>query len=137
MCRNSESEIMFMAASSIHSLADALHAETMALYHAVKLDDQLGVGRVLFEIDCLTVQQAVCSDSHAFAPLGQLFQEMKVKLSSLFIQAGVVHVGRNFNRPAHVLAAMGAGYARSESNFWLYGFPVDVTCHVTGNVAVI
>lgn len=40
ICRDSGSDIMFMAAGSAHGLADALHAETTALSNTVKLADR-------------------------------------------------------------------------------------------------
>ncbi|XBH54162.1 hypothetical protein VPH35_076523 [Triticum aestivum] len=108
----------------------------MALSHAVKLADQLGVGRVLFETDRLNLQQAVTSNSGDFAPLGQMFQDLKAKLSTQFIRAGVVHVSRDCNKPAHVLAATGAGLANGEMRLWLDNFPADVTRYVTGSFAL-
>lgn len=95
------------------------------------------MGRVLFEMDSLILHQAVTSNSYDFAPLGQMFRKIKTKLSTQFLRAGVVHVLRDGNKPAHVLAAMGAGLASGEIRMWLDSFPADVTRYVTGNVAVI
>ena len=49
----------FAAAGSLESIPGALHAETVALPTAVNCADQMGVCRVLFETDCLVLQQAV------------------------------------------------------------------------------
>lgn len=91
------------------------------------------MGRVLFETDSLTVQQVVVTNLYDFAPLGQVFREIKAKLNTQFIRAEVVHVLRDCNKSAHVLAAMGAGLASGETQVWLDDFPADVTRLVTDN----
>lgn len=69
ICRDSASDIRFLAAGAASDLTDALHAETTALCNAVQLADQLGVGRVLFKTDSLMLKQAVVSNLYDFAPL--------------------------------------------------------------------
>lgn len=126
-----------MAPGLVNDLADVLHAEASALSHAIVMADHLGVDRVLFETDSLTLQHVVSSNSYDYPPLGHLFHDIKYKLNTQFIQAEVVHVGRSCNKPAHVLATMGAGLVNGEACLWLDSFPVDVSCVVTGSSAVI
>lgn len=85
----------------------ALHAETVSLLNEVNFADQLGVGRVLFETDCLVLQQAMPSDAYDLAPLGQMFKELKLNLVKEFSQASVVHTTHECYKPAHVLAEQG------------------------------
>ena len=53
-----------------------------------------------------------------------------------FIAASVVFQPRECNKPAHVLAAIGAGLVAGESNQWFSNYPDDVTRAVTGGLAV-
>ena len=70
ICRDSSHKIQFAAAGSLHAVSDALHAETLALSHAMQVAEQLGVGRVIFETDCITLQQAMSSTTYDYAQLG-------------------------------------------------------------------
>lgn len=136
ICRNSSSDIQFAAAGSVNHLTSALHAETVALMEAVKLADQLGIGRVIFETDSLSLQQAIGSSSFDLSPFGHLFREIKFKMHTQFIVAEIYHVPRKCNKPAHVLAALGAGLDHGTTHIWYDDYPVDVTCAVTGDHAV-
>ena len=73
---------------------------------------------------------------YGLSSLGQMFKELKVNLATQFIQTMVVHTPRVCNKPAHVLAAIGAGLVAGESNRWFSNDPDDVTRAVTGGLAV-
>ncbi|VAH41975.1 unnamed protein product [Triticum turgidum subsp. durum] len=136
ICRDETPDVRFAAAGGKHDCSDALHAETYALLHAISLADRLGVGRVVFETDCLVLKQAVTSTAYNLAPLGIMFSDIKFKLSTLFIEASVVYVPRSCNKPAHVLASTGAGLAHDEHCEWFTSYPEDVISAVTGDLAV-
>lgn len=118
ICRDDEQDIQFAAAGGKHDFADALHAETFALAQAVATADRLGVGRAIFETDCLVLKQATTSNAYDLAPLGVMFSDIRFKLQTLFIEACVAYVARTCNRPAHVLASKGAGLADGEHREW-------------------
>lgn len=136
ICRDSAADVQFAAAGAGQNYANALHAETDALHHAVSMADHLGVGRVCFETDCLTLANAMSTSKFDCAPLGNLFRAIKLKLHTEFIHASVVHVPRECNKPAHVLAALGAGLVYGDSRQWFDNYPDDVTRAVTGDSAV-
>ena len=56
ICRDASCDVYFAAAGSSQFLSSALHAETTALLDVIALADQMGVGRVHFETDCLVLQ---------------------------------------------------------------------------------
>uniref|UniRef100_A0ACD6AT50 Uncharacterized protein n=1 Tax=Avena sativa TaxID=4498 RepID=A0ACD6AT50_AVESA len=70
ICRDEEAVVRFAAAGRIANASDALHAETFALLKAVEVADDLGVGRVVFETDCLVLKQALMSTSYDYSRLG-------------------------------------------------------------------
>lgn len=136
ICRDSAAEVHFAVAGAGQNYSNALHAETDALRHAVALADHLGVGGVLFETDSIILVNAMTSNEFDYAPLGNLFRELKLKLLTEFIHASVVHVTRDYNKPDHVLAALDAGLVNGDSRQWFDNYPDDVTHAVTGDSVV-
>ena len=65
-----------------------------------------------------------------------MFREIKSKLQTQFIHAEVLHVSGVCNKPAHVLAALGAGLDHDVHRIWFVDYPVDVTRVLTGDTAV-
>jgi hypothetical protein len=56
--RNSDSEVCFVMSGPLVKMRDAFHAEATTLSHAIQVVDSLGVGRVVFETDCINLKQA-------------------------------------------------------------------------------
>jgi hypothetical protein len=115
-------------------MRDAFHAEATALSHAIQVADSLGVGRVVFETDCINLKYAMTTNDYSLAPIGNLITDLKYQLRIGFIVASVVYVSRCCNKPAHELAALGVGVP--EQTLWMSGYPTSVTRLVTGDVAV-
>jgi ribonuclease HI len=136
ICRDMVSNIQFAAAGNLKMISDSMHAETMALSHAVQIAEQLGVGRVIFETDCANLQRAINSSDYDFAPLGVLFSDLKFRLRMSFIEAKVVYASQICNKPAHELAAMGTRVDHEEHCLWVMNYPESVTRLVTGDFAV-
>jgi hypothetical protein len=107
ICRDSTCAIQFAAAGPLFMIADAMHAEAMALSNAIQVAEQLGVGRVVFETDCLNLKQAINSSDYDYASLGILITDLKFRLRMSFIDARVVFTPRVCNKPAHELVALG------------------------------
>ena len=95
---------MFAAAGKLAGLAEAIHAEALALIKAVSLAEEFGMGRVIFSTDCLPLKQAVVSTSLDRASLGVLFREIKYMLRLGFLETKVEFCPRMCNEPAHKLA---------------------------------
>lgn len=51
-------------------ITDAMHAEAMAMSHAIQLVEHLGVGRSIFETDCINLQRAIVSSEYDYSSLG-------------------------------------------------------------------
>ncbi|XBI10215.1 hypothetical protein VPH35_137542 [Triticum aestivum] len=94
ICRDDAQDIRFAAAGAQHDLQSALQAEAVALSKAVTLADRLGVGRVIFETDCMVLKQAMNSNDYELAQLGVLFSDIRFRLRTHFIEAHVVYVPR-------------------------------------------
>ena len=101
------------------------------LLHAVRFAEDHGMGRVVFETDCLALVQAINSGTLDRSSLGAIFRELKYQLQFGFIKWNVYHCPRTCNAPAHVLAALGCSGAYGNEFVWLSNRPDDVTCAVT------
>ena len=92
------------------------------------------MGRVLFETDCINLQQAVNSTTQDRGPLGVLFREAKVQLQLGFIEYKILYCPRTCNTPAHVLAGVGSNDEFVGQHIWHSDLPVDVFCAVTADL---
>ena len=106
---------------------NALHAEVEALQKAIGLAEQFVMGRIIFSTDCLGLQQAVTMFSLDRAPLGTLFREAKFLLSLGFIEYEVEFKPRLCNKPAHVLANLGAREIFGSHAVSITDLPNDLT----------
>ena len=86
-----------------------MDAEACALSYAIQIADQLGMGKVIFETDCINLQQAMNSSNYSMSTIGNLISDMQFRLRMDFIEARVVYVSRNCNKPAQELAVWGCG----------------------------
>ena len=84
------------AAGSLQHMNDAMQAESCAFLKAIHLAEQLGMGRVIFQTDCLPLQQAMSSSSADRSSIGVLIREAKFQLQIGFIEAKLVH------QPSHL-----------------------------------
>ena len=130
IARGHNSEAIFAGAGSIVDAGAALETEAKALFEAVKITEDLGIGWPLFVTDCQVLQSAVTTSAYDYAQLGALFREIKVRLRLNFAQARVVFEGRNCNRVAHGAAEL-PGY----NSVWLEDFPTNVTRALSGDSA--
>jgi hypothetical protein len=91
-------------------MKEAFEAEATALSYAIQVANQLGVGPVTFETDCINLKSALTMNDLDLAPLGALIKDMKFYLRLNFTQASVVYAPCACNRHAHELAALGIGF---------------------------
>jgi hypothetical protein len=61
-------------------IRDAFQAEATALSNAMQVANQLGVGRVVFETDCINLKYAMTTNDYDLAPIGALIKDMKYHL---------------------------------------------------------
>ncbi|KAE8807744.1 Cyclopropane-fatty-acyl-phospholipid synthase [Hordeum vulgare] len=134
VARDHEGAMVGLAAGRLTHLTDPLQAETEALRHAIDFAEDQGMGRVIFEMDCSNLQQAISSTSQDRGPLGILFREAKFRLQFGFMEWQVVYSPHMCNTAAHVLAARGMVGA-FDSRVWQSNFPNDVTRVVAADLA--
>ena len=94
-----------------------------------------GMGRVVFETDCIGIQQAVTTTSLHRSTLGALFREIKYLLQLGFIEWKVTFCPRLCNVPAHELAAIGRRDDNASFHVWSVNLPKVVTDAVTADMA--
>jgi hypothetical protein len=95
----------------------------------------LGIGRAIFETDSELMSSTITSNNYDLAPNGALFCETKYQLRTSFTDYQFTHQFREGNKPAHVLAGLGAQAVTSSSLMWLESPPVDVLRLLSGDIA--
>lgn len=133
IARDADGDVALAAAGVLSNQGSALQAEAEALLQAIKLAEQYSMGRVIFETDCLVLQQACSSSSADRGPLGVLFREAKFQLRLGFIDHRVMFCPRVSNEAAHVLASCG-GRGNQNGHVWHADLPNDVTRIVTADL---
>ncbi|KAL6226283.1 hypothetical protein ACLB2K_000246 [Fragaria x ananassa] len=92
------------------------HAELIALLEGLKLAEILHISKIVFETDCLLLQQAVSQPDTDLSTLGTIIAEVKEFLHR-YADFRVLHVPREANRVAHILANHALNYSESQSWF--------------------
>jgi hypothetical protein len=82
---------------------------------------------IIIETDSLTLVRAMQSRDYDLAPEGYLLRDIRVFIQLNFINVSVVHVPRECNKVAHLLAAYGANQMANRL-LWPECVPDDVTC---------
>jgi hypothetical protein len=118
---------VFEGAGAITNAGEAIATEAKALLQAISIAEQMGIGRPIFATDCQVLKHAVTLVAYDAAPLGALFRELKYRLCLSFIESTIVYENRECNKPAHVLAALGAAQPLGYHQLWFHTYPSDVT----------
>jgi hypothetical protein len=136
VARNSDGTVIFAAAGASHNLSEALHSECIALMKAIMLAESYGMGRVIFSTDCACLKLATTSAGYDCSPLGTLFREIKYQLHLGFIEYRLELCPRLCNKPADVLACIGARENLLNHSVWLVDLPGDVARAVADDSVV-
>ncbi|KAL6143754.1 hypothetical protein ACLB2K_054449 [Fragaria x ananassa] len=92
------------------------HAELITLLEGLKLAETLHISKIVFETDCLLLQQAVSQPDTDLSTLGTIIAEVKEFLHR-YADFRILHVPREANRVAHILANHALNYSESQSWF--------------------
>ena len=74
LARDNEGVVICEATGYLVHQTEALHAEASTLLNAIQVAEIQGIGRIVFETDCMALQHAVSSTSLDHGPLGVLFR---------------------------------------------------------------
>lgn len=85
LARDASCEVLFAAAGFIQHVTEALQSEGHALLQGLSIADQLGMGRVVFETDCISLKKAVTTDEFDADPLGAMCLAMQNSISVLIL----------------------------------------------------
>jgi hypothetical protein len=135
--RDSVGDIVCAAAGSLNACASALQAETEALHQVVLLADQMGIGRLIFATDCMTLKQAMMNGEMDLSLLGIKFRQIKYLLDVNFIETEIIHSLRICNKLAHALASLGTGVVYGHYATWATEVHDFVVQLVSGDLAVL
>ncbi|XP_042958021.1 uncharacterized protein LOC122293512 [Carya illinoinensis] len=95
---------VLMAVSKIElALEDPETVELLAVFRGMQLCISMGISALEVESDCLLLVQALQQEDMSNSLLGNLFSEVK-RLCNYFSSVSFVHVYREGNRAAHLLA---------------------------------
>lgn len=106
--RDEHGEVKAAGAGKLERVTDALHAEALAMLHAIHTASQMGCHKVLLETDSAQLKTAVTTEDCDLAVLGAIFRDIKFQLCVGFTDVCVVSCPRACNSVAHCLAKYGA-----------------------------
>jgi hypothetical protein len=94
------------------------------------------MGRIILSTDCLVLKQAMETSSHDLSRLGPMLLHDKFLLRTSFLSYSIEYVPRSCNKPAHVLAALGARGVSEFNELWFGELPPDVSVLVANDLVV-
>ncbi|KAK1628050.1 hypothetical protein QYE76_002365 [Lolium multiflorum] len=107
VARTDGGEFVAAAAGKLRHLHDALQAEAEACVAAIEGAEALGLHRVVFESDSLTLVQALNTSSHELSAIGVILREARSNCIAAFDSFDFIFCPRKCNRIAHTLAQYG------------------------------
>jgi len=105
--RDSDGDSVLPGRGRMDHVFSPFHAELIACLQGIQMAVNLGIGRLQVESDAQEVVKAINSDVYDMSVVGHLVDEIKSLVFSNFISFECVHVGRDCNRAAHELTALG------------------------------
>jgi ribonuclease HI len=109
---------------TLHGYTDSLVAEAWAALHAVDLAKESGLLDIILEGDALQVVNEINLAIHFFSKIGHFTDDIRSVLHSLR-SFRIIHVKREANSAAHVLAKTAVFYVRD--SIWLEETPPPVS----------
>jgi ribonuclease HI len=117
LIRDSDGDPVLSGRGRMDHVLSPFHAELIACLQGIQMALNLGVSRLQVESDAQEVVKAINSDAYDMSVVGHLVEEIKSLASSNLISFEFVHVGRDCNRAAHELAALGSLCIEGEEVF--------------------
>jgi ribonuclease HI len=100
------------------ALLDAFHAELLGCLAGLKAAVQLGLHKIVMEVDASLIKVAVEGDYYRLSAMGGVITELRLILLYEFVEAKVEVCPRICNRVADALAAYGCKYPSDDSVTW-------------------
>jgi len=109
-CQNKlwEEGVIASGYGKLDNIGEAFHTDIIACLQALNQAADLGIQKVILEMDAAMVVHAVNSSDFDLYSAGGLIWELKDMLANNFTSYVVVHNPRSCNLAAHSLAAQGA-----------------------------
>ena len=107
LIRDSDGDSVLSGRGRMDHVFSPFHAKLIACLPGIQMAVNLGIGRLQVESDAQEVVRAINSDVYDMSVVGHLVDEIKSLVFSNFISFECIHVGRDCNRAAHELAALG------------------------------
>jgi ribonuclease HI len=101
--RNHQGTCLVSCRQQLHGLVPPENAEALALRRAVSLARDEGFDKVIFASDCLSLVHRLNSQVVDRSSVGLLVDGIK-SMTSSFTSVSFIHVKRNLNEAAHILA---------------------------------
>jgi hypothetical protein len=113
VARDHTGDCVFACRHQLHGLRPPEEAEALALRRAVLLAQEEGFDQVIFASDCLSLVQRLNSSRMDRSSAGILVHGIKTMTNS-FTSISFIHVKRNLNEAAHILAKSCLSVSSSE-----------------------
>ncbi|GMI95359.1 hypothetical protein HRI_003205200 [Hibiscus trionum] len=118
--RNEQGEILGASYRRNEGISSAFEAEALACVQGLRFAADLGFTNIVVEGDYCSVIQKLCDTADDFSTIRPLIADAK-RLALLFRSCRFAFVGRNGNRVAHAMAALGR--RDQVDRFWVEDAP--------------
>ena len=97
----------------------------------------MGIGRPIFASDYMGVFKSMGNKTYDLSPLGALFWEANAQMALAFLDSQIISMPCDCNKPAHVLAGLGASGNFGLNYIWVDEAPNFVSSAMSGDSTVL
>jgi ribonuclease HI len=116
--RDDRGMMILVGAGREAALLDAFHVELFGCLAGLKAAAQLGLHKIVMEVDASLIKDAVEGDNYRLSAMDGVITVLRLILLSEFVEAKVEVCPRICNRVADALAAYGCKYPSGDLVTW-------------------
>jgi hypothetical protein len=132
--RNSTGAVLDTGAGNINRAGSSLHAEALVAFYGLERAEELGMTRIILEIDTSNLGKALTSTLMDDGPEGGLFRQIWLAMRRNFVSCSVSVCPRSCNMVADSLANHGVvAFSDGGHAFWCQA-PTFVNNLVSGDL---
>ncbi|CAN6374879.1 unnamed protein product [Urochloa humidicola] len=116
--RDGDGDVVVAGGGKLTHVRDAFQAEVMACITGVRAAVDMGIDKIIVEVDSLTLKLAMEDDSFRLAEAGGYIYELKNLMHMGFSSSSICFAPRSCNKVAHALAALGSSCSQGVDLDW-------------------
>ncbi|KAF5475196.1 hypothetical protein F2P56_007026 [Juglans regia] len=125
--RDENGQVVMTVSKSEHEVIEAESVELLAMFRGLQFSSQLGINKIILEIDNLLLVETLQASEESLSMLGNLISEVKNMLKQ-FQEHQVQHVSCMGNQVAHFLARH--AWRVQDVEMWMHFVPFFVAQYI-------